>query len=70
MVLEESEVDQRREWLRAIRDIEQGETITEDLIVIARPAYQGIRPRFLNAVIGRTALCLIEAGHPISWDKV
>lgn len=59
----------RRESIRAARDIQAGEVLTPDLLVVQRPA-QGIRPRFLSAVVGRRTREPIAAGEAITWEKI
>lgn len=59
----------RRLSIRAARDITPGETLTDELIVLERPA-QGIRPRLLGAILGRRARTPITKGAAITWDCV
>jgi N-acetylneuraminate synthase/N,N'-diacetyllegionaminate synthase len=59
----------RRSSIRAARDIETGQELTEDLLIIERPA-GGIRPRFLRVVLGRRALAPIQQGEAITWEKI
>lgn len=50
-------------------DIPRGVRITEDMLIIKRPGY-GIRPRFLDIVIGREAKRDIEKDDIITWEMV
>jgi len=59
----------RRSSIRAARDIEAGEVLTHDLLVIERPA-GGIRPRFLGAVIGQRLRERVSKGEAITWEKI
>ena len=59
----------RRSSVRAARDIQAGEVITRDLVVVEPPAY-GIRPRLLAAILGRRARERISEGEPITWDAI
>lgn len=59
----------RRSSIRAARDIEAGEVITRDLVVVEPPA-QGIRPRLLAAILGRQARERIPEGAAITWDAI
>ncbi len=59
----------RRSSIRAARDIEAGEVITRDLVVMEPPA-QGIRPRLLAAILGRRARERISEGEAITWDEI
>ncbi|MFW9933169.1 MAG: N-acetylneuraminate synthase family protein, partial [Candidatus Thorarchaeota archaeon] len=61
-----------REFARslfAIKDIMQGETLTEENVRSVRPAY-GLPPRFLDKVIGMRAKVEIEKGTPLSWEII
>jgi len=68
MLPEEAEVA-RRSSIRAARDIEAGEVLTHDLLVIERPA-GGIHSRFLSAVIGQRLRERIAKREAITWDKI
>ena len=59
----------RRNSIRAARDIKKGEALTQDLLTVERPA-QGIRPRFLSAVIGQRLREQVAKGEAITWDKI
>lgn len=58
-----------RRSLFASVDIPKGTKITEDMLVVLRPGI-GLKPRYLETVVGRTARVNIEAQEPITWDKI
>ena len=58
-----------RRSILAARDIEVGEIIASDDLVIKRPGY-GIHPRHLEIVIGRKTLAKISKDDPITWEKI
>lgn len=58
-----------RRSIIAARDLEKGQVLTEEDIVIKRPGF-GIHPSNLNVVVGRKALVNIEADEPISWNMI
>lgn len=59
----------RRASIRAARDIKAGETLTEEALVLERPA-QGISPRFLEVVLGQKARVSVSKGDAITWDTI
>jgi len=59
----------RRESVAAAVNIPKGTSITGDMLLVKRPAL-GIKPRFLDAVIGAKAKVDIEKDEPITWDMV
>jgi sialic acid synthase SpsE len=58
-----------RRSLVAARRIEAGEVIRSDAITAKRPGF-GVQPRFLNALIGRTARKTIEEDDVITWEML
>ncbi len=50
-------------------DIAKGTRLAEDMLIIKRPGY-GIRPKFLDTVIGREAKRDIEKDDIITWEMV
>lgn len=69
MLPEEEEVAVHGRSLIAKNNIAKGTIITEDMIIIKRPLY-GIKPKFLDIVIGREAKKDIEKGDGITWDSI
>jgi len=67
---EEKEMYEKgRRSLIATRDIPKGTKITRDMIVIKRPGF-GIKPKFLNKVVGKTAKKDIKEEQWITWEDV
>ena len=58
----------RRSLFAAVR-IAKGETITQDKVIVIRPA-TGIPPKYLDRIVGRVAQRDIDARHPITWDDI
>lgn len=55
-----------RRSIFAVKDIKAGEKITEENIRIIRPGY-GLKPKYYQQIIGKTALENIERGTPLNW---
>jgi pseudaminic acid synthase len=53
--------------LFAVKDIEAGETLTEENVRSIRPGY-GLHPRYLVDVLGKKAKNSIKKGTPLRWD--
>ena len=51
------------------KDIQKGEKITENSIKSIRPGF-GLKPKFYEQVIGRTAKCDIARGTPVSFHLI
>ncbi|MDR3255887.1 MAG: N-acetylneuraminate synthase family protein [Synergistaceae bacterium] len=58
-----------RRSLHALRDIKEGTVITEDMLISKRPGH-GIRPKFLNWVVGRRAARDIAADSWLTMDML
>lgn len=58
-----------RRSLFATVDIDAGIIITSDMIAVLRPGV-GLKPKYLDTVIGRPARRAIRAFSPLSWDDV
>ncbi len=68
----ESEEENHRMARRSIiaaKDIKKGETISESMIVIKRPAL-GLHPKFVDLVVGRMAKADIPKDQWISWESI
>jgi N,N'-diacetyllegionaminate synthase len=50
-------------------DIPAGVRITRDMLTVKRPGF-GIPPRFIDAIVGRTAACDIANDDVITWELV
>lgn len=51
------------------RAVREGQALAEEDLVILRPG-NGIQPRDLPAVIGKTVRASLEAGHTLQWDDL
>lgn len=69
VIPEEEDVLLRRPSIIAKMNISQGTRLTEDMLIIKRPGY-GIKPKFLDIIIGREAKRDIEKGDGITWEMV
>jgi sialic acid synthase SpsE len=58
-----------RRSIIASQDIPKGTKITRDMLTIKRPGY-GIKPKFLDTVIGRKAKQDIKEDEWIMWKMV
>ena len=58
-----------RRSLVAACDIATGTAITREMLTVKRPGF-GIKPRFLEAVVGRVASTDIEADEVIVWEML
>ncbi|AEE96753.1 pseudaminic acid synthase [Mahella australiensis] len=50
-------------------DIPNGTVITADMLAILRPGI-GLKPKYIDIVIGRAAKMDIKKNDPITWDKI
>ena len=62
-------INTQRKSLYAACDIEEGQIVTCDTIIIKGPG-GGILPRDMDIVVGRIARCRIEADCPILWHCI
>jgi pseudaminic acid synthase len=58
-----------RRSLFVVEDVGAGERLTRDNVRSIRPA-DGLPPRELPNVLGRTAACDIRRGTPLTWDLI
>lgn len=58
-----------RRSLYAIRDITEGETLTEDMLITLRPM-RGIEPKDLHSILGKKTLRAIPARSPITRENI
>jgi len=58
-----------RRSIHAKINIPKGTRITKDMLIIKRPGY-GIKPKFINIVIGREARENIEEDQWITWEVI
>jgi len=52
-----------------VKDIQRGEKLTKDNIRVIRPGY-GIKPKYYESVLGKTALTMIKRGTPLAFHMV
>ncbi|MDX1642483.1 MAG: SAF domain-containing protein, partial [Balneolaceae bacterium] len=50
-----------------VEDIEKGETFTKENIRVIRPG-DGMKPKFLEKVLGKKAKQDLKRGTPLSWE--
>lgn len=58
-----------RRSLFAVKDIEEGEALTEENVRSIRPS-EGLPPKYLEELLGRHARTRIPRGTPIDWSMV
>lgn len=67
---EEQEMYEKgRRSIIAAQDIKKGTKITKEMLIIKRPSF-GIKPKFLEKIIGKTAKKDIKAEQWITWDDI
>jgi N-acetylneuraminate synthase/N,N'-diacetyllegionaminate synthase len=67
--LEGEGYEKARRSIHAKVDIQKGTKITRDMLIIKRPGY-GIKPKFIDIVVGREAKRDIKEDEWIMWDIV
>lgn len=74
-IKEKSKLESEEMYVKARRsihakvDISKGAKITKEMLIIKRPGY-GIKPKFIDIVVGREAKKDIKEDAWITWDKV
>jgi len=58
-----------RRSIIAARNIPKGALIIREMLIVKRPGF-GIKPKFINLVLGRKAKKNIEAEQWITWDMI
>jgi len=58
-----------RRSLFVVEDVEKGQIFSEDNIKSIRPG-SGLKPKYIDAVLGRKAKVNIKGGTPLSWDLI
>ena len=58
-----------RRSIIAKTDIAKGTRITREMLIIKRPGY-GIKPKFINIVVGRKAKIDIQNDQWIEWNMI
>lgn len=67
--IEQADIGGARRCLVANKDIRQGETISLDMLDIVRPE-NGIKPKYLDRVIGKAAKTDIKCGESLQWNMI
>jgi len=74
-IKEKSDLESEEMYVKARRsihakvDIPKGTKITRDMLIIKRPGY-GIKPKFIDMVVGREAKKDIREDEWVTWDAV
>lgn len=58
-----------RRSIFAVKDIKAGETITNENVRVIRPGY-GIKPKYLNHILGKKVVCNISRGTPLDFEMI
>lgn len=58
----------RRSVVAAVR-IPEGVRLTREMLTVKRPGF-GVKPKFIDSLVGRTATTTIEEDEVITWDMV
>lgn len=61
--------EKARRSIHAAYNINKGSRITSDMLIMKRPGY-GIKPKFVDLIIGREAKVDIDEDQWISWDMI
>ena len=61
--------EKARRSIIAAEDIKKGTKITRNMLIVKRPGY-GIKPKFINLLVGRIAKIDIENNQWITWEMV
>jgi N-acetylneuraminate synthase len=66
---EEKKANVFRRSLFVVKDINKGEVFTEENLKSIRPA-NGLSPKYIRTILGRTAKETIKKGTPLSWELI
>lgn len=66
---EQEMYEKARRSIIALTDIPKGSKITKNKLIIKRPGY-GIKPKYIDIIIGREAKVDIKADQWITWDMI
>ena len=70
-VEEQETVIIQRRCLRAAKDLNKGDVVTEEMIEVLRPSDQnGLSPKYKNILVGRTLKEDLKKGETFSWNQV
>lgn len=64
--------EKARRAIHAVDDISSGEQFTADNLKVLRPGERepGLRPKFYEDILGKTAACDVEKSAGVQWDDV
>jgi N-acetylneuraminate synthase len=65
--LTEEKSKQFRRSIYFVKDLQEGEIVTEESIRSIRPGY-GLAPKYFLDVIGHSVKKLVRRGQPVTWD--
>lgn len=65
----ENESYNLRRSLFAVKNIKKGDIFTDDNVRSIRPA-NGLKPKYFNQILGKTAVCDIAFGTPLSFEMI
>lgn len=66
---EQIHFERGRRSIFAVKNIDKGEIISEDMVAVLRPGI-GLKPKYYELVIGRKARKDIKANEPLTWEKI
>jgi N-acetylneuraminate synthase/N,N'-diacetyllegionaminate synthase len=66
---EQEMYEKGRRSIIAARNIQKGTKITRDMLIIKRPGF-GIKPKYINQVVGKIAKIDIQEDEIISWEMI
>jgi N-acetylneuraminate synthase len=66
---EESKSKVFRRSLFAVKDIKKGEAFSQENVKSIRPS-DGLKPKYIAAILGKKAKRDIKRGTPLSWDLI
>ena len=66
---DEAEEFKNRRSLFVVKDIKAGECFTAENVRSIRP-YNGLKPKYYEEILGKTAVCDIRPGTPLAWELI
>ena len=66
---EQEMYEKARRSIHALEDIPKGAKITREMLIIKRPGY-GIKPKFVDKIIGKKSKRNIKKEEWITWDMI
>ena len=65
----QSEAESSTRSLFVVKDMNPGETLTNESVRSIRPGY-GLHPRHLNDVVGKKTKKGVTRGTPLAWEHI